>query len=164
MDRPVTSSVSALSSSVANGHQALHHVSSRPSKIPYGGFSPVRLQTGLGQSPSPSGKRPTTYRRPESCSPANTGIPAKGNHRANAAWDRESPELSGPEALGSPAGYSVPPGRCLLWPHPRLQTSPDDLLFFVVGSLPCGQGLEIPCFNLPVLLSVPSAVPRRIGR
>ena len=45
MCRPVTSGVSALSGCVANGHQALHHVSSSPSKIPYGGFSPVRLQT-----------------------------------------------------------------------------------------------------------------------
>jgi hypothetical protein len=45
MLRPMTSSVSALSSSVANGHQAIHSVSSAPSKIPYGGFSPVRLQT-----------------------------------------------------------------------------------------------------------------------
>ncbi|MDB6068244.1 MAG: hypothetical protein JWR26_4452, partial [Pedosphaera sp.] len=40
-------SVSALSGVVANGHQTVHSVSSTPSKIPYGGFSPVRLQTGL---------------------------------------------------------------------------------------------------------------------
>jgi hypothetical protein len=39
MFRPVTSNVSALSGIVANGHQALHFVSSTPSKIPYGGFS-----------------------------------------------------------------------------------------------------------------------------
>src|ERR1019366_10802206 len=37
------------------------------------------------------------------------------------------------------------------------------LMFFAVGSLPYGQGPEIPCFTLLVLLSVPSAVPRRIG-
>ena len=47
MRRPVTSDVSALSGSVAYGHQAMQHVSSDLSKIPYGGFSPVRLQTGL---------------------------------------------------------------------------------------------------------------------
>jgi hypothetical protein len=51
MIRPMTSSVSALSGSVANGHQALHFVSSAPSKIPYGGFFPVRLQTRLTQRP-----------------------------------------------------------------------------------------------------------------
>ena len=45
MSRPMTSGVSALSSIVANGHQAIHFISSAPSKIPYGGFSPVRLQT-----------------------------------------------------------------------------------------------------------------------
>ena len=37
--------MSALSRFVANGHQAVPHVSSNLSKIPYGGFSPVRLQT-----------------------------------------------------------------------------------------------------------------------
>jgi len=34
-----------------NGHQAIHFVSSAPSKIPYGGFSPVRLQTRLTSRP-----------------------------------------------------------------------------------------------------------------
>jgi hypothetical protein len=51
MIRPMTSNVSALSGSVANGHQAIHFVSSTPSKIPYGGFSPVRLQTHLTPRP-----------------------------------------------------------------------------------------------------------------
>ena len=51
MIRPMTSNVAALSGIVANGHQALHFVSSAPSKIPYGGFSPVRLQTRLTQRP-----------------------------------------------------------------------------------------------------------------
>ena len=51
MCRPMTSKVSALSGIVANGHQALHFVSSAPSKIPYGGFSPVRLQTRFTPRP-----------------------------------------------------------------------------------------------------------------
>src|SRR5437899_6262346 len=51
MIRPMTSSVSALSGIVANGPQAIHFVSSTPSKIPYGGFSPVRLQTRLTPRP-----------------------------------------------------------------------------------------------------------------
>jgi hypothetical protein len=51
MIRPMTSRVSALSGIVANGHQAIHFVSSAPSKIPYGGFSPVRLQTPLTPRP-----------------------------------------------------------------------------------------------------------------
>jgi hypothetical protein len=52
MIRPATSGVSALSGCVANGRQAVHHVSSPPSEIPYGGFSPVRLQTGCRPQPS----------------------------------------------------------------------------------------------------------------
>jgi len=51
MIRPMTSNVSTLSGCVANGHQAIHFVSSAPSKIPYGGFSPVRLQTRLTPRP-----------------------------------------------------------------------------------------------------------------
>jgi len=59
MIRPMTSSVSALSGIVANGHQAIHFVSSAPSKIPYGGFSPVRLQTRLTpRPPSRTAQRP----------------------------------------------------------------------------------------------------------
>jgi hypothetical protein len=63
MIRPMTSDVSALSGIVANGHQAVHFVSSAPSKIPYGGFSPVRLQTGcrdaiFGGALAPSYRRP----------------------------------------------------------------------------------------------------------
>jgi len=45
MFRPMTSNVAALSGIVANGHQTLHFVSSAPSKIPYGGFSPVLCGT-----------------------------------------------------------------------------------------------------------------------
>jgi hypothetical protein len=70
MGRSMTSNVSALSGFVANGHQTVHDVSFCPSEIPYGGFSPVRLQTGLGPSPSSAGARPMTYRRPEFRSPA----------------------------------------------------------------------------------------------
>ncbi len=66
MFRPVTSIVSAFSGIVANGHQAMQHVSSSPSKIPYVGFSPVRLQTGIQPRPSPARRglsaRPTYTR------------------------------------------------------------------------------------------------------
>ena len=59
MIRPMTSVVSALSGCVAKGHQTIHFVSSAPSKIPYGGFSPVRLQTRLTpRPPSPAFPRP----------------------------------------------------------------------------------------------------------
>jgi hypothetical protein len=61
MVRSMASIVSALSSGVANGHQTLHLVSSAPSKIPYGGFSPVRLQTRFEPRPpsrGPEGQTP----------------------------------------------------------------------------------------------------------
>ena len=57
MFRSVTSNVSAVSSIVANGHQIMHHVSCSPSKIPYIGFSPVRLQTDIRPQPSLQGAR-----------------------------------------------------------------------------------------------------------
>jgi hypothetical protein len=41
-------------------------VSSSPSKIPYGGFSPVRLQTGVGIHPRPSRSGPGSSVRPAS--------------------------------------------------------------------------------------------------
>lgn len=54
---------------------SIAHVPSAPSKIPYVGFSPVRLQTGIQPRPSPTGRglsaRPTfthalrTYTRPK---------------------------------------------------------------------------------------------------
>src|SRR5204863_5896287 len=115
--RPAASGVSALSGCVANGRQAVHHVSSPPSEIPYGGFSPVRLQTECQPQPSPPG----AYMRPPAHAPPNLMVAAQSR--------RQGPrrEHSGPEALGSPAGCSVPPGRCLLWPHPSLSASPSDL-------------------------------------
>jgi hypothetical protein len=52
MGRSAASVVSALSGFGANGRQTVHHVSSPLPKIPYGGFSPVRLQTELLPRPS----------------------------------------------------------------------------------------------------------------
>ena len=52
MFRLASSDVSAVSGCVANARQTLHHVSCTPSKIPYVGFSPIRLQTGIPTRPS----------------------------------------------------------------------------------------------------------------
>ena len=52
MCRLMTSIVSVVSNFVAKNHQAMHHVSCSPSKIPYVGFSPVRLQAGIQTQPS----------------------------------------------------------------------------------------------------------------
>ena len=54
MFRLASSSVSALSGFVAKISQTIQHVSCSLSKIPYVGFSPVRLQTGFLRQPSPA--------------------------------------------------------------------------------------------------------------
>ena len=57
MGRLVASNVSTLLGCVANRDQTMHHDSCSPSKIPYGGFSPVRLQTGIQLQPSSAVRR-----------------------------------------------------------------------------------------------------------
>jgi hypothetical protein len=70
-----------------------------------------------------------------------------------------------PEALGSPAGYVVPPGLRLLRPHVPLSASPTGLSIssrrvFVLRSDPDGYR-EVPQFTPRVSLPVPSSVPRQ---
>ena len=117
MFRPMTSDVSALSGVVAKGHQAMHFVSSTPSKIPYGGFSPLRLQTHFTPRP-PShvllllliGRH---WRLLIHGVGSVSGLASKRH--------REFPIRSvSPVALGSPSGSIVRLDRCLLWPHLRL--------------------------------------------
>jgi len=50
----MASCISALSSIVANGHQVLLSFPPPPLFIPYGGFSPVRLEASLSPSTLPS--------------------------------------------------------------------------------------------------------------
>lgn len=70
-----------------------------------------------------------------------------------------------PEALGSPAGYVVPPGLRLLRPHESLSVSPTGLSIssrrvFVLRSDRDGYR-EVPQFTPRVSLAVPSSVPRQ---
>ena len=141
MGRPAASDVSALSGCVANGRQAVHHVSSPPSKIPYGGFSPVRLQTELRSQPSlpaHTGGLCAALHRVGPGTPSSPSVWAKGLGRS---------ETSGPEALGSPTGYSVPPGHGLLWPHPRLWAPPAGFLCgYPAGLCPRARAQSFPTF------------------
>src|SRR3954451_1494001 len=114
----MTSGVSALWGFVANGHRAVRHVSSILSKIPYGGFSPVRLQTGTIRRHLRRLRRLIggVKRRPP---------PDLVRPRTESGRGAGSPARSGPEALGSASGCSVPsrlreakPPFRLLWPHP----------------------------------------------
>jgi hypothetical protein len=118
-------------------------VSSTPSKIPYGGFSPVRLQAGIQPQPS-SGTVPNLYaaRSPSVCPCSPHGH----------VWRGVCTGRSSPEALGSPAGYVVPPGHRLLWPHPSLSTSPAGLCIrqqvFALRPRPRGSPLYSACPSL----------------
>jgi len=145
MIRPMTSGVSALSSIVANSHQAMHEVSSAPSKIPYGGFSPVRLQAGCQRRPSPP------------CGDLDATTVAfsavRVLFRSRTCVRRHSRLLTPhtcPVALGSANGCIVRRPHRLLWPHPSFWSSPP-VSVYAVGldddqkfpNLLC-QGL-IPC-------------------
>jgi len=101
--------------SVWETHSAIC-VSSSPSKIPYGGFSPVRLKMKIQSRPSPL----STYTRPK---PRLLAPLAPEGH----VWRSLSPRPFHPEALGSPIGYSVRSGLRLLWPHPSHLWPPDGL-------------------------------------
>jgi hypothetical protein len=108
------------------------HVSSSPSKIPYGGFSPVQLQTGYQPwRPSPAHRaalRKTTHRHSVAAdlyAIARPPLVPLWSFRTCCRVRRQ--DASSPAALGSPAGSVVPPGHRLLWPHPSLSGTSADL-------------------------------------
>src|SRR6266403_1693613 len=129
MIRPMTSGVSALSGIVANGHQAVHFVSSAPSKIPYGGFSPVRLQAGCQKRPS----------SPHGDFDASTVAfsPVRVLFRSRTCVRRHSRCLTPhtcPVALGCANGCIVRQPHRLLWPHPSFCSPPPVSLSYAGGS------------------------------
>jgi hypothetical protein len=166
----MTSNVSIVSDFVANGHQIMPDDSCSPSKIPYGGFSPVRLQTGIQPEPSSAflelkrrtripSRKANLYPAQVQVSPPMVPVPPG---QVSGSVDQD---LSRPEALGSPGSYAISPDPRLLWPHPKLSASPAGLSassrqVFAPrsGSSRCR---EAPQFTLPVLLPVPSYVPRQ---
>jgi hypothetical protein len=147
------------------------HVSCSPSKIPYVGFSPVRLQTGIRPRPSPPDiglkRRTRIHPTPGGLYVAKVRVARlcgpKGKKSRLAS--REQPS---PEALGSPAGYVVPPGHRLLRPHPKLSAPPAGLSSSsrrVSALRSCmGWNREAPQFPPRVCTTMPSPVPRRTGR
>ena len=129
MIRPATSIVSALSGIVANGHQAIHFVSSAPSIIPYGGFSPVRLQTRLmPRPPSRAHPRPLIGRHCRYLVPRrlirngsfDQSAPRTSDHDhgSSGPWLRQrfccppasSLTMATSELLGRTAGFHLSPG------------------------------------------------------
>jgi hypothetical protein len=155
--RPVTSSVSALSGRVANGHQAVQHVSSDPSEIPYGGFSPVRLQTGTFNRHLHRLRRlidGLKRRRPP-----GLVVPAlcRGEGRERRCVPVQRPLARRRVVLSRRvvAYYGLirasGPLRAAYWVRRP-----------VFASRPRAQ--KVPALSLRILLVVPSPVPRRTGR
>lgn len=158
------------------------HVSSSPSKIPYDGFSPVRLQAGSPLRPSASdaglSARPACPSRSSTLYAAPV-LSAAPNGSARAAATHWSPR-SGPcgqAAFGSvdracqPRGPSLSRGLCcpagspLLWPHLRLSVPPAGLSSssrrVSCPSCSSGRGPErVPNLLRVSLLFVPPPVPR----
>ena len=101
-----------------------HRVFPSPSKIPYVGFSPVRLQTRSLPRPSPEGSKPPVY----TWHKCVRGLPLVHSDKHLTMYQPPIPTRSRPEALGSPTGYAVRPDHGLLWPHPS-HSWPSNSLF-----------------------------------
>ena len=182
MFRPVASAVSVFSDYVAKGHQAMQHGSSSLSKIPYGGFSPVRLQTGCQPRPSPGADglsaRPAcpaprpTYTGPQL--PAQRGATPRqgaGTTVIEPRLKRRSPPL--PAALQSRGpwlarGFCCPAGSSLTMASSETLAPLPALYALYAGSWPDGlvwAGSErfpnLLRMSLPV---VPPPVPRWTDR
>jgi hypothetical protein len=115
------------------GRTRCARVSLSPSKIPYGGFSPVRLQTGRQARPSSA----DLYAPQATISVPN--VPRDSHAQSRAKCDARSWHPS-PEALGSAIGYVVRPRHRLLWPHPSVSVPPTILCLrrwvFATGRAP----------------------------
>jgi len=156
--RSVASNVSALSSGVANGHQTMQHVSSSPSKIPYGGFSPVRLQTRSPRRPSSSLARSDLY--------AVLVRPSDPVAIAGNPTGRLSPHLPsrGPWLA---SGLCCPAESSLTMASSETLVSSCRLMLYTAGL--CGPTTshrrpEVPQFTLHVCPRVPHSVPRWTAR
>ena len=176
MFRPMTSKVSTFSGYVANGHQALQYVSSSPSKIPYVGFSPVRLQTGIQPQPSPVrdglSARPTftrtlqTYMRSEL-----SNIDGRNHYRSRAFAQADLPSVRENNPVQRPLArqWVMLSHRVIAYYGLIRNSRPLPSIYELYdGSLPYGlvwAGIE----RLPNLLhvslsTVPPSVPRRAER
>ena len=171
MFRSVTSKVSAVSSIVANGHQIMHHVSCSPSKIPYIGFSPVRLQTDIQPRPSLKGARvkreDRMQRTPPSLYAAKAASSISYSHLGIHGGDilRTASQSRGPWLA---KGLCCPLRSSLTTASSAPLDASFRLIFFVrpVFALrpPLGWQRGVPQFNPRISLNVPPLRPRRSKR
>ena len=158
----MTSDVSIVSDFVAKGHQTIHHVSCAPSKIPYGGFSPVRLQTGFRRRPS-SGF--DLYAATVAVSEGSVVVPVQGRFHVQSAFPSSY--------CDTPVQRPLAPRRVLLSRrlfayYGLIRASailPSAYLLRPAGLFPLSVGMpEGPHFPLRVCSFVPPSVPRRTSR
>ena len=138
-------------------------VSSSPSKIPYGGFSPVRLQTGIPPRPSPA--RSSSSRYPV---PAYTRLkflsPMRVTSRSGTCVQAALPSSDRTLPSRGPwlaRGLYCPAGSTLTMTSSETLAASGPTYDFAVR---CYLRREGPQFTLPVCLSVPSSVPRQTER
>ena len=123
-------------------------VSSSPSKIPCGGFSPVRLQTGIPPRPSPS--RSGLSRHP---APAYTRLKSLSRKRATSRRTFvQAPLSSSDRTLPSrgpwlASGFYCPAGSSLTMTSSETLDSSGPTYDLAVR---CYLGREVPQFTLPV--------------
>jgi hypothetical protein len=154
MFRPATSKVSALWGFVANGRQTLHSVSFSLSKIPYGGFSPVRLQTGYQNN--------TFVHRHYTC--GLIVVPSLGQHRTPLLPHcvGYGPALSKTFRVQRPlARRRVIVSQQVAAYYGLIRASVAHPTAYCSSSAGHLRSTEGPNFYLPVLVPVPSALPRR---
>jgi len=149
-------------------HATLHHVSCSPSKIPYVGFSPVRLQTGIQMRPSLKNarvKREAHMHHAQSNLYATKAVPLcfcgpfghVWRNRIPTAIQSRGPWLSSVLCchtgswLTMASSESVGPFQCLIF-----------FVHWIFALRPrMGWYRQIPQFAPRICNSVPSSVPRR---
>jgi hypothetical protein len=119
----------------------VRHVSSDLSKIPYGGFSPVRLQTGRQRQPSPF----RAYMPPKLLQLSHA-VALAGNRSTESALRRVSSKHTDPEALGSAAGCSVPSPQTLTMASSELLARSHRLICSPIGLCLAATGQQVPAF------------------
>jgi hypothetical protein len=148
----MTSDVSALSSIVANGHQAL------PT------FSPPSLKFRTVGFPQYGFKR-TSRQRSSLCGELIRrrwgGLVRVLFPGFRPGTRPIGPPSVRPMALGSPASCVVSPDRCLLWPYPRLSSPPSGLSIISARPRRSRASLErVPNLLCQSLCGVPSSILR----
>jgi len=127
-----------------------------PLKFRTAGFPQYGFKPAIRRRPSPIRAYTPPWKEPFAPDP----LRVSRNRIKDPSGIRSVGPSTDPEALGSPAGYSVPPGHRLLWPHPRLCGSLASLSSSSCERFESQSFPNLPCTSLG---TVPSSVPRRPG-